>query len=55
MNVIPVILILIVIAVLFGAGMAIHALWWIALAALVLFVVGYTMRRGGHGRRMPHL
>ena len=50
----PVILILILIAVLFGAGVAIHTLWWVALVALVLFVIGYAMRRGGHGRRMPH-
>jgi hypothetical protein len=52
MNMLPVILILIVIAVLFGAGLAIHTLWWVALAALVLFVIGYTLR-GGHG--MPHV
>jgi hypothetical protein len=51
----PVILMLILIAVLFGAGLAIHALWWVALVALVLFVIGYAMHRGGHGRRMLHL
>jgi len=55
MNVLPVILILILVAVLLGAGVAIHALWWVALVALVLFVIGYAMRRGGHGHRMLHL
>jgi hypothetical protein len=50
-----VILILILIAVLFGAGVAIHALWWVALVALALFAVGYTIRRGGHRRGIFHL
>jgi hypothetical protein len=32
--------------ILFGAGFAVHLLWWIALIALVVLVVqAFTMRR----------
>jgi hypothetical protein len=35
-------------AVLFGVGFALHVLWWIALIALVLWLVGLVFRpRGG--------
>ena len=36
---------LLVILVLFGAGFALHVLWWLAIAALVIFVVGFFVRR----------
>jgi hypothetical protein len=38
-------LLLLVVLVLFGAGFALHVLWWVAIAALVLWVVGFFMRR----------
>ncbi len=40
-----VVLFLIVLA-LFGAGFALHLLWWIAIAALVLWLVGFFLGRG---------
>jgi hypothetical protein len=36
---------LLVILALFGAGFALHVLWWIAIAALVIFLVGFFLRR----------
>jgi hypothetical protein len=38
-------LLLLVILVVFGAGFALHILWWVAIAALVLWVIGFFMRR----------
>jgi len=28
-----------------GLGFAVHVLWWIAIAALVIFLVGFFLRR----------
>ena len=39
------ILALLVILAVFGAGFALHVLWWLAIAALVIFVVGFFVRR----------
>jgi hypothetical protein len=39
------ILALLVILALFGAGFALHLLWWVAIIALVLFVIGFFLRR----------
>jgi hypothetical protein len=36
---------LIVILALFGAGFALHVLWWVAIAALVLALIGFFARR----------
>ncbi len=36
---------LLVILALFGAGFALHLLWWVAIAALVIFLVGFFLRR----------
>jgi hypothetical protein len=33
-----------VVLLLFGFGFAIHLLWWIAIIALILWVVGFFMR-----------
>ena len=38
------ILALLVILALFGAGFALHLLWWVAIIALVLFLVGFFVR-----------
>jgi hypothetical protein len=32
--------------ILFGAGFAIHLLWWIALVVLVLWLLGFLIRVG---------
>ena len=44
-----IVLALLLIAVLFGTGAAIHALWWAAVIALAVFIVGFAAR--GSGRR----
>jgi hypothetical protein len=36
---------LLVVLVLFGAGFALHLLWWVAIAALVLWLLGFFLRR----------
>jgi hypothetical protein len=36
---------LLVILALFGAGFALHLLWWVAIAALVIFLVSFFLRR----------
>jgi hypothetical protein len=38
-------LLLLVVLVLFGAGFALHLLWWVAIAALLLWVIGFFARR----------
>jgi len=38
-------LLLLVVLVLFGAGFALHVLWWVAIAALVLWLVSFFLRR----------
>jgi hypothetical protein len=37
---------LLVVLILFGLGFAIHILWWLALAALVLWLLGFFLRVG---------
>ncbi|HEY1488740.1 MAG TPA: hypothetical protein VGF84_21705 [Micromonosporaceae bacterium] len=34
-----------IVLLLFGFGFAIHLLWWIAIIALILWVVGFFMSR----------
>ncbi len=36
---------LLVILAIFGAGFALHVLWWVAIAALVIWLVGFFVRR----------
>jgi hypothetical protein len=47
---VPLLLFLVVVVLLFGAGAALHALWWIAIIALVLWLAGFAVRPGGSGR-----
>jgi hypothetical protein len=44
---VPVLLFLLVVALLFGAGAAVHTLWWIAIIALAVWVVGFLARPSG--------
>jgi hypothetical protein len=41
-----VLLALLVILILFGLGFTLHVLWWIALIALVLWLLGFLLRVG---------
>ena len=36
---------LLVVLALFGAGFALHVLWWVAIAALVIWLISFFMRR----------
>lgn len=51
---IPILLVLLLVLILFGAGFAVKILWWIALAVLVLWLLGFLMRSttasGSRGR-----
>jgi hypothetical protein len=44
---------LLVVLILGGLGFVIHVLWWLAIAALVIWLVGFLLRAGGNsaGRR----
>ena len=46
------ILFLVLIAILFGVGAVIHVLWWVAIAALIIWLIGFAFRpRGGRWYR----
>ena len=45
-----VLLVLLLALVLGGLGFAVHVLWWIALAVLVLWLIGFFIR-GAEGAR----
>lgn len=44
---VPLILVLLLALVLFGAGFALKALWWIAVIVLVVWLLGFVVRRPG--------
>lgn len=48
---IPILLVLLLILVLFGAGFAVNILWYVALAVLVLWVLGFLVRGSAGGGR----
>ncbi|MFF6987453.1 hydrophobic protein [Streptomyces sp. NPDC010273] len=41
---VPILLVLLVVLILFGAGFAVQILWWIALAVLALWLLGFLVR-----------
>lgn len=51
---VPVLLVLLLVLILFGAGFAVKVLWWIALIVLVVWLLGFLMRgttrSGGRSR-----
>jgi hypothetical protein len=52
-TMLPLVLVLLLILVLFGVGFAVKALWIVAGVLLVLWLLGFVMRRpagGGTGR-----
>ncbi|MEU6465650.1 hydrophobic protein [Streptomyces sp. NPDC046976] len=48
---VPLILVLLLALILFGAGFALQALWWIAVIVLVLWLLGFVVRPSGSGGR----
>jgi hypothetical protein len=49
---VPILLVLLLAVLLFGAGFAVEILWWIALAVLVVWLLGFVLRgtAAGGGR-----
>jgi hypothetical protein len=45
--VIALILLAVVAIVLFGVGFTLHVLWWVAIAAVVVWLLGFLVRPGG--------
>lgn len=41
---VPVLLVLLLALILFGAGFALKALWWVAIAVLVIWLLGFLLR-----------
>jgi hypothetical protein len=37
---------LLIILIVAGAGFALHVLWWVAIAALIVWLIGFLFRRG---------
>ncbi|MFJ2176181.1 hydrophobic protein [Streptomyces sp. NPDC087851] len=48
---VPLLLVLLLAVVLFGAGFALKALWVVAVIVLVLWALGFIMRSAGAGGR----
>ncbi|MDX2642021.1 hydrophobic protein [Streptomyces sp. NBC_00510] len=49
---VPLLLVLLLALILFGAGFALKALWWIAIIVLVVWLLGFVFRAAeGGGRR----
>ncbi|MFI9721839.1 hydrophobic protein [Streptomyces sp. NPDC052396] len=50
----PLLLVLLLALLLFGAGFAVKLLWWVAVAVLVIWLLGFLVRMtgadGGRGR-----
>ncbi|MFJ5228734.1 hydrophobic protein [Kitasatospora sp. NPDC088391] len=42
-------LVLLLILILFGAGFAVKVLWWVAIAVLVLWLIGFVARGARSG------
>jgi hypothetical protein len=46
-----ILLALLVVLILAGVGFAIHLLWWVALVALIVFLLGFVLRERPRRRR----
>ncbi|MFF8386897.1 hydrophobic protein [Streptomyces kanasensis] len=46
---VPLLLVLLLALILFGAGFALEALWWVAVIVLVVWLLGFVMRSAGAG------
>jgi hypothetical protein len=44
---------LLIVLILGGLGFAIHVLWWVALAALIVWLLGFVLRVGETIARPP--
>lgn len=48
---VPLLLVLLLALLLFGAGFALKALWWIAVIVLLVWLLGFVIRSTTNGRR----
>ncbi|MFF7335606.1 hydrophobic protein [Streptomyces sp. NPDC090306] len=48
---VPLLLVLLLALILFGAGFALKALWWIAVIVLIVWVLGFVIKPSGSGRK----
>ncbi|MGW2842443.1 hydrophobic protein [Streptomyces sp. NBC_01335] len=48
---VPLLLVLLLALILFGAGFALKALWWIAVIVLVVWLLGFFVRPASSGRK----
>ncbi|THA31898.1 hydrophobic protein [Streptomyces sp. A1547] len=48
---VPLLLVLLLALILFGAGFAVKILWWVAIAVLVIWLLGFVARPKGGSRR----
>jgi membrane protein YdbS with pleckstrin-like domain len=48
-TMVPVLLVLLLALILFGAGFALKALWWVAVVVLVVWALGFVIRPAGNG------
>ncbi|MET8287099.1 hydrophobic protein [Streptomyces sp. NPDC048448] len=48
---VPLIVVLLLALLLFGAGFAVQALWWIAVIVLTVWLLGFVVRPGAAGGR----
>ncbi|NEA66275.1 hydrophobic protein [Streptomyces sp. SID12488] len=46
---VPLLIVLLLALLLFGAGFAVKILWWVAVAVLVLWLLGFVMRSSTAG------
>lgn len=49
LNMLPLILVLLLALILFGAGFAIKVLWWLAVIVLAVWLLGFLFRGAGTG------
>ncbi|MCX5232718.1 hydrophobic protein [Streptomyces sp. NPDC006553] len=48
---VPILLVLLLVLILFGAGFALNVLWWAAVVVLALWLIGFVARpKGSSGR-----
>jgi membrane protein YdbS with pleckstrin-like domain len=48
---IPIIALVVILIVLGGIGFAVHVLWWVLIAAVILWLIGFFLHPGGTGGR----
>ncbi|EFE81583.1 hypothetical protein M2168_004069 [Streptomyces sp. CZ24] len=48
-EMVPLLLVLLLAALLFGAGFALDILWWIAAIVIIVWVLGFVFRSAGAG------